>query len=138
MDRNEVMKMPGSLANDPYFQVEKTDHVHLEMPRTQPTSIFQLMRNLATLEGHCSISNGALTMPDGATVDLNRLLDRTAEGSVRVLVTVAGGIADYVADEGVDVHVFDHDNYEDDPVGTEAVPEHFRDLAEPLNVPVAK
>lgn len=55
----------------------------------------------------------------------------------RVLVTVSGGVADYVADEGVDVEVFDHDNFKADPVGTAPVPVHFRDLAEPVGVPVA-
>lgn len=54
----------------------------------------------------------------------------------RVLITVSGGIADYVSDKGVDVEIFDHDNYKDDPVGTDPVPAHFRDLAEPIDVPV--
>jgi hypothetical protein len=54
----------------------------------------------------------------------------------RVLVTVNGGIADYVADAGVDVEVFDHDNYKDDPEGTGGVPAHFADLAEPIDVAV--
>lgn len=52
----------------------------------------------------------------------------------RVLVTVSGGVADYVADPGVDVEVFDHDNYHADPKNTASVPAHFRDLAAP-NVP---
>jgi hypothetical protein len=55
---------------------------------------------------------------------------------LRVLVTVSGGIADYVADAGVDVEVFDHDNYKDDPEGTGGVPAHFADLAEPIDVAV--
>lgn len=53
----------------------------------------------------------------------------------RVLVIVSGGIADYVADD-VDVEVFDWDNYKDDPRHTDGAPEHFRDLAEPCNVPI--
>lgn len=57
--------------------------------------------------------------------------------SPRVLITVSDGVADYVADKGLDVEIFDHDNYEDDPVGTGPVPAHFRDLAEPLDIPVA-
>lgn len=54
----------------------------------------------------------------------------------RVLVIVNAGIADYVADEGVDVEIFDRDNYNADPVRTDPVPAHFRDLAEPLDIPV--
>ena len=54
----------------------------------------------------------------------------------RVLVSVAGGVADYVCDEGVDVVVFDHDNFKDDPTGTDKVPLSFRDLADPLRIPV--
>lgn len=54
----------------------------------------------------------------------------------RVLVVVSGGIADPVYDDGVDVEIFDWDNYHDDPEGAGPVPAHFRDLAEPINVPV--
>lgn len=54
----------------------------------------------------------------------------------RVLVVVSGGIADSVYDKGVDVEVFDWDNYNDDPKGAGPVPAHFRDLAEPIDVPV--
>lgn len=63
--------------------------------------------------------------------------DQPAPEKPRVLVVVSGGVADYVADEGVDVEMFDHDNFKADPVGTAAVPVNFRDLAEPLGVPVA-
>lgn len=56
----------------------------------------------------------------------------------RVLVVVSGGVADPVYDEGVDVEVFDWDNYKADPVGTGPVPAHFKDLADPLDVPVAQ
>jgi len=55
----------------------------------------------------------------------------------RVLVVVHGGIADPVSDDGVDVEVFDWDNYNDDPE-TGGVPDHFADLAEPLGVPVGE
>lgn len=55
----------------------------------------------------------------------------------RVLITVKGGVADWVCDEGIDVELFDYDNYEDDPEGTVRPPPHFADLAEPLGVPLA-
>lgn len=54
----------------------------------------------------------------------------------RVLITVSGGIAEYVCDEGVSVETFDWDNYKEDPEETGPVPAHFKDLAEPLGVPV--
>lgn len=53
----------------------------------------------------------------------------------RVLVVVSGGVADYVSDAGVDVEVFDRDNFEDDEVGTSKAPLHFADLAKPIDVP---
>jgi hypothetical protein len=48
----------------------------------------------------------------------------------RVLIVVSGGVADCNSDKGVDVVIFDWDNFRADPVGTDGVPEHFRDLAE--------
>lgn len=54
----------------------------------------------------------------------------------RVLITVDGGIADYVCDPGLEVEIFDRDNYKTDPEETGPVPAHFRDLAEPLDIPV--
>lgn len=57
----------------------------------------------------------------------------------RVLITVSGGVADYVCDEGVAVEMFDWDNYnaeEDDSKHLLAVMPSFRDLAEPLDIPV--
>lgn len=54
----------------------------------------------------------------------------------RVLVVVKGGVADYVADPGIDVVVFDRDNFAVDPIGTDKVPDYFRDLADPIDVPV--
>lgn len=56
----------------------------------------------------------------------------------RVLVVVNGGVADYVSDDGIDVHVFDFDNYRDDPAGTEKVPAEFADLAAPFGAPVER
>lgn len=54
----------------------------------------------------------------------------------RVLVVVNGGVADTVADAGVEVEVFDWDSYNDDQNGV-GVPECFADLAESVGVPVA-
>lgn len=55
----------------------------------------------------------------------------------RVLVVVSGGIADPIHDEGVDVEVFDWDNYNDEEDDAKTgVPAHFADLAESINVPV--
>jgi len=55
----------------------------------------------------------------------------------RVLVTVSGGCADAVVEPGVDVEIFDWDNYNDDPDNYVALlPAHFADLAQPLGIPV--
>jgi hypothetical protein len=56
----------------------------------------------------------------------------------RVLIVVTEGVADYYCDDGVEVCIFDWDNYKADPVGTEGVPEHFRDLVENTEVPVGE
>lgn len=56
----------------------------------------------------------------------------------RVLVVVSGGVADPVYDAGVDVEVFDWDNYKADPEGTGPAPAHFKDLADPIDVPVSE
>lgn len=70
----------------------------------------------------------------------------------RVLITVDGGIADYVSDDGVDVFVFDRDNFESDASCAIAdadgrrlkevedmyyAPAKFKELAEPIDVPVS-
>lgn len=54
----------------------------------------------------------------------------------RVLVVVKEGVAEAIADDGVEVVIFDWDNYEDDPDGTEGVPAEFADLADFAGVPV--
>lgn len=53
----------------------------------------------------------------------------------RVLVLVKGGVADCVADAGVDVEIFDFDNFRAGDTHL-AVPAHFADLALPIDVPV--
>lgn len=54
----------------------------------------------------------------------------------RVLITVNGGVADYICDEGVDIEVFDFDNYNADRDHTSLVPAHFSDLAKHVGAPV--
>lgn len=54
----------------------------------------------------------------------------------RCLVVVSGGVASYMADNGVSVEVFDWDNYNTHPESTGGVPEEFADLAKLCNVPV--
>lgn len=54
----------------------------------------------------------------------------------RCLIIVSGGVADYVCDDGVDVEIFDWDNYKSDPIGTALPPEHYRDLAKVAEIPV--
>jgi hypothetical protein len=55
----------------------------------------------------------------------------------RVLVKVSGGVAYYVADEGVEVVIFDNDDFQSDPIGTHMPPANFADLAELIDAPVS-
>ena len=53
--------------------------------------------------------------------------------SKRVLITVSGGVADYVADDGVEIFLFDFDNYR---AGDEIiVPKQFAAFADYMGVP---
>lgn len=47
----------------------------------------------------------------------------------RCLVTVSGGVPDYVCDDDVEVQVFDFDDYNVDPAHKPRLPAHFADLA---------
>lgn len=88
----------------------------------------------ATLEDSNNGDDGDVEAAQLAT-DLNIGAPVVAK-TPRVLVVVSGGIADPVYDYGVDVEVFDWDNYKDDPEGTGGVPSHFADLATPCDIPV--
>lgn len=87
---------------------------------------------------HDIATNGddVVSLDDGGIDELIEHLQFSGQPPVRVLVTVSGGIADYVSDAGADVIVFDHDDYRDDPEGTGGVPDRFLDLAAPIEVPV--
>lgn len=56
----------------------------------------------------------------------------------RVLVVVDGGVAACVGDEGVEVVVFDKDDFRDDPANYDLAPEHFADLAQRAGVPFGR
>ncbi len=59
----------------------------------------------------------------------------------RCLVIVSGGVADYVYDDGVEVELFDWDNYWDESAEGRVdmrVSAHFKDLAESVGVPVQR
>ena len=62
--------------------------------------------------------------------------DQTTVVTPRVLIVVNGGVAVPIYDDGVDVEVFDWDNYKLDPDGTGKAPRHFADLAGAVGVPV--
>ena len=67
----------------------------------------------------------------------DRTATKPAISTPRALVVVSGGVADFATDPDVDLFVFDQDNYESDPNGTDLVPASHADLAEPFNAPVA-
>lgn len=77
----------------------------------------------------------------GAALTTSKKLHLNEDGrwlsgkSPRVLVTVQGGVADFVADSGVEVAIFDQDDFSSDPNLTEKPPAHFADLAEFSGIP---
>jgi hypothetical protein len=91
----------------------------------------------ATLEDGANCDEGDVEAAQLAT-DLN-ISAPVVTTTPRVLIIVSGGVADPTHDDGVDVEVFDWDNYndldEDDP-DKQGVPAYFADLANPCNVPV--
>lgn len=88
----------------------------------------------ATLEDSRNSDEGDV---EAAQQSLDMDISAPVVATPRVLVVVSGGVADPVYDAGVDVEVFDWDNYKADPVGTGPAPAHFKDLADPVGVPVA-
>ncbi|GAB2750446.1 hypothetical protein GCM10027019_31390 [Melaminivora jejuensis] len=68
-------------------------------------------------------------------LQVERLVSKNLAQSRRCLIIVSGGVADYVCDTGVDVEIFDWDNYKEDPVKTGLPPERFRDLADVAEIP---
>lgn len=89
----------------------------------------------ATLEDNRNSDEGDVEAAQLATdLDISAPVVATTP---RVLVVVSGGVADPVFDAGVDVEVFDWDNYKADPEGTGPAPAPFKDLADPVGVPVA-
>lgn len=54
----------------------------------------------------------------------------------RVLIYVSGGVAYWTSDDGIDVVLFDMDDYRDASKNTDRVPASFADLAAPFNAPV--
>ena len=71
--------------------------------------------------------------------DSDQVVPLSATAMNRCLVIVSGGVADYVHDEGVEVELFDWDNYRAETAEGRVemhVPAHFVDLAQPAGVPV--
>ncbi len=76
-----------------------------------------------------------------AAGERDQVVPLSATAMNRCLVIVSGGIADYVHDEGVEVELFDWDNYRAETAEGRAemhVPAHFVDLAQPAGVPVQR
>jgi len=76
-----------------------------------------------------------------AAGDSDQGVPLSATAMNRCLVIVSGGVADYVHDEGVEVELFDWDNYRAETAEGRAemhVPAHFVDLAQSAGVPVQR
>lgn len=63
--------------------------------------------------------------------------NRSSKAKPRVLVVVSGGVADFIADEGVDVVIFDWDDYESNAEITPIPPQRFEDLAAQCGIPAS-
>lgn len=63
--------------------------------------------------------------------------NRSPNAKPRVLIVVSGGVADFVADEGVDVVIFDWDDYRSAEEITAKPPLRFADLAAECGIPVS-
>jgi hypothetical protein len=61
-----------------------------------------------------------------------------SEKMLRVLIVVSEGVADYMCDPGVEVRIFDWDNYKANPSDTYGVPEHFKDLVTGTDIPIGE
>lgn len=55
----------------------------------------------------------------------------------RVLIVVKGGVADFVADDGIDVVIFDWDDYKDAPELAAIPSAEYGDLAMRCGIPLA-
>lgn len=71
------------------------------------------------------------------SIEATTTANQPPKAKPRVLVVVAGGVGYYVADDEVDVVIFDWDDYESDPELTFGPPQRFADLAERCNIPLA-
>jgi len=107
---------------------------------TMPAALVRQVRNaLIGLDAHLiDALDKALQLDSAGDATKNRVQKAGGPRTrPRVLVTVNGGVAAYVCDEGVEVIVFDHDDYMENALRPGPVPGHFADLAVPIGVPVA-
>ena len=83
-------------------------------------------------QGELYNEDGQMYADAQALTDMRNELTELAAGTspqARVLVSVFGGVADFIAEGSVEVEVFDHDNYEDDPKATGLPSPQFESLA---------
>ncbi len=157
-DAREIIKFSALVAANGLYQVEKFDNrtswLKVDDPDDDETDFSEVNTEVGTLivsENEFWFSSylkhtGVLVRSDQQTIqelkewlgiqDVSKQAAATAASEPRVLVVVSGGVADPVCDAGVDVEVFDWDNYNADPEGTGGVPSHFADLAEGRGIPV--
>lgn len=107
--------------------------VLIDLYRGRPPRLIFEAAGQTTLKLIVSFTNEIQTSWLGSTSNTNEM-------QLRVLITVSGGVADYIADDGVDVEIFDRDDYSDLDSDEEeiqsGVPVHFADLAKMIDVPV--
>ncbi|KVV07340.1 hypothetical protein [Burkholderia ubonensis] len=150
--RGEPTRVARNVVPDNEADAEQRDRLVIGSPQDRNTILAALRfyqragmgkpTNRSDDIHHIATKQGEDGSPDAEAIDA--LCARVASASVgssgprkvRVLVSLSDGIVDYRTDDGVDVHVFDRDIYEDDPAAMWGVPNQFRDLAESLGIPV--
>jgi len=152
-DANEIIRLSALVAANGLHIVEKFDYRTSWLEGDDPDAFTEARSDADALNvsenefwfsGYLKHTNVEVLSERQRISELKEWLGiqdvakQTVTSTPRVLVVVSGGIADPVSDTGVDVEVFDWDNYKDDPKGTGGVPEHFADLAKPIGVPVGE
>jgi hypothetical protein len=150
-DAHEIIRLSVLVAANGLHKVEKFDYRTSWLEGDDPDSFTEACSDADSLNvsenefwfaGYLKHTNVEVLSERQRVSELKEWLGvqdiakQTAAITPRVLVVVSGGIADPVSDAGVNVEVFDWDNYKDDPKGTGGVPTHFADLADPIGVPV--
>ena len=92
---------------------------------------------IASPKANLNCNSHYSTIPDHNMSSTKNTTELVSNSKPRVLIVVAGGVADFIADDGVDVAIFDWDDYKSAPDITSKPSKHFENLAIQCDIPVA-